>query len=174
MTFPKIAVFLVLGGVLLFGCFAFASNTPKIKTEQTFLFDNQVTFCYSHPLASLARYRQTGFVELDEIETPSLAAMNRVLESYGRAVTPSEKGDPFWVPSGTKKWKRLCKLKLSEAAKPYERRGRSALDANYDFKKANPKPYASPLVNGYHIHERYWFEGDRLVHIELKASPSGS
>ena len=142
--------------------------------KKTTLFDGQVSFCYSEPLSEIVAQGRTGVLELDQAKSPSKAEMNTILEPFGHVYKRALKGQAWWVPSGVPKWKHICRIKLPKDAQPYILGQRTSVDPNFDNADRIDYPYLrnKPALGGYFIKKRFWFVGDRLVHVEIKATPA--
>ena len=168
-TFLPILVLLLAS--LISAC-EFIETSETGKNGQTTLFDGQVTYCYSSPLAELAKQGKTGVFELDKATKPSLKEINDILKPYGRALAEAPEGDPSWVPSGVSRWRHLCKIKLPETAIDYSRYSRATIDPDYDMSTSMKYPGKDPSLDKYYVTYRVWFIDDRMVHVEVKASPN--
>jgi len=157
---------------MIFGLFSGCANAKEVGVEST-LFDGRVSFCYSKPMETIITQGRTGLLELDEVDSPSLVAMNEKLHGFKRILTPAIK--PKWsdfITGANVRWTRLCAVKLPTKAKPYYRAGRWMVDPDYDDTNAvdYPSVHRDPSLKGYSVDNRFWFVGDKLVHVEIKAT----
>ncbi len=145
-----------------------ACDAKGFPVGETKIFGDRVTLCYSEPFQNYAVDGQTGFLELDS-GLPALAEMNTILAGYKRMIVPAIK--PNWADSlvtGSKRrWKRLCNVTLPKGAAPYSRTGRWMVDPDYDSSNAEDYP-SHPLSDSFSLDSRYWFVGEKLVHVEIK------
>lgn len=177
MTLNKVlliglAVLVGLIALAMSGLFSITPNTHSKKTAQTTLFDGAVTYCYTASLYDFVQPKQTGLIEVDTINAPNLHEMNAVLKPYGYILKKTGKADPDWVPSGIKKWERLCKkVTLPKDAIQYHRVRIGWSEANYDSSQDIKYPEAE-YSNSFYTFNRYWFVGDNLIHLETLARPA--
>lgn len=150
---------------------ALLPGLPAAASPAPPLWGGSVTYCTQGPIADMAAAGATGQIEADRALAPSMAAMNDVLAPFGRTLAPGLPGQPEGVPARLRGWDRLCATPLPPGAREFARTSYRQIDPYHDMRAYARYPRAA-APEGWRTLARYWFVGDRLVHVEVKALPN--